>query len=356
MIPNSNISGHNPVLHGGIFSIPNMGNDTIDFSSNVSPLGPPPRVRKAIQYNLDVLQTYPDSESKNLRKALQDYTGISSSRIVVGNGATEIIYNFCRAFLSCKMPVLIPVPTFGEYEAAAKLAGSRPSFFKTMNLTDDIVPFLSKLPRNGCVFLCNPNNPTGALVSSKVVSRIVREAKKKNTLVFLDECFIELASCGKSAINIARRHENLFILRSLTKSFALAGIRIGYGIGSKNVASVLNRIKIPWNVSGFAQKAAEIALSDLNHLKKARNLVMREAAFLYREIGKLDGFECYEPSANFMLIKTESDSTLLQKKLLKRNILIRDCKSFRELGNGFVRVAVRGRKENKKLVEALATS
>lgn len=355
MRPNRNMSRHSPVAHGGVYSIKGISEDILDFSSNINPLGLMPKVRKEIRKNLDLLQIYPDSESRLLRRTLESYTGIPSPQIVVGNGATEIVYNFCSAFLSSSTPVLIPAPTFGEYEAAAKLAGARTLFFKTMNLEDDLAAFLSKLPKNGCVFVCNPNNPTGTMVSKNGLKIIVQEAKRRNTLVFVDECFIELVpDRDESVMHLVRKHENLFILRSLTKSFALAGMRLGYGLGSNPVVSILNKTKIPWNVSGLAQNAARIALSDLSYLEKARKLIGSEAEFLRREISKLDGFECHGTSTNFVLIKTTADSTLLQKRLLKKSILVRDCKSFRGLDGSFIRVAVKKRRENKKLIEALA--
>jgi len=225
--PNKLIQGHNPVSHGGLYSIKNPDSKIIDFSSNVNPLGPPPGVKKYLKKNINTLEVYPDSESTKLRKNLSWYTKVPANKIVVGNGATEIIYNFCHAFLNKKTPVLIPVPTFGEYEAAAKLSGCKVSFFKTMNLSENLDLFLKKIPKNGCIFLCNPNNPTGLLLSRKTMLKILQNAKKKSTFVFVDECFIELSDHKQSLVNDLKKYENLFVLRSLTKSFGLAGLRIG---------------------------------------------------------------------------------------------------------------------------------
>ncbi len=350
----SAISSHKPVSHGGLYSISNPSQDILDFSSNINPLGPSPRVIKTIKNKLNTLQIYPDSESLALRKNLQKYTKIKSNQIVVGNGATEIIYNFCKAFLSQKTPVLIPIPTFGEYEAGAKLAGAKVEFFKTMNLKKDIINFISKLPKNGCVFLCNPNNPTGYLLPKIDLKKIIIAANKKNTLVFLDECFIELVpSCNESIITFVKKYDNLFILRSLTKSFGLAGIRIGYGIGTKNLISILNQIKIPWNVSGLAQYAASAAISTPNYLDKTKKLIQIESNYLKNNISKLEKFDCYDSVTNFILIKSKLRSSNLQKKLLRKKILIRDCSNFRGLNNNYIRIAVKTRKENQRLVHAL---
>lgn len=349
MKPNPNISKHNPATHGGIrHDIPT---DVLDFSSNVNPLGLDFKVKQTIRNNLDLFGIYPDLESKLIKDALSKYTDTSPSRIVIGNGATEIIYNFCNAFLSDSVPVLIPIPTFAEYETAAKLAGAKISFY---NDTPNTKKFLTRIPKNGCIFLCNPNNPTGTLLNKDEIRTIIDYSKQYNTTVFVDECFIELVpNYNESVINLVEKYQNLIILRSLTKSFALAGMRIGYCITSKYMAKILDKIKIPWNVSNIIHKVVPTILADLSYLEKARKLIYRESIFLNQQISKIDGFTCYNTHTNFILIKTEMDSTLLQKRLLDKKILIRDCKSFRGLTGNHIRVAVKTRKENKRLVEAL---
>ena len=311
-------------------------------------------VRRYLKRQLGSISEYPDSDSVNLRKALQWYCKIPHEQIVIGNGATEIIYNFCKAFLSKKTPVLIPIPTFGEYEAAAKLSGCKITFFKTMNLESNLDNFIKKIPKNGCVFVCNPNNPTGKLLSKRNLLKIIQAAKKKSSLAFVDESFIELVSeSNQSVIKFVKKFSNLFILRSMTKSFGLAGIRVGYGIGSKQIISILNNLKIPWNVSGLAQHAARAALCSISYLNKAKKIIENESQYLRNSISKIDGFECHDAAANFILIKTKQKSKTIQKKLLKKKILIRDCSSFRGLNNNYIRIAVKTRKENKKLVKAL---
>jgi len=351
---NQNIASHKPVSHGGKYSVKNPSPDLLDFSSNINPLGASPMVRRYLKRQLGSISEYPDSDSVNLRKALQWYCKIPHEQIVIGNGATEIIYNFCKAFLSKKTPVLIPIPTFGEYEAAAKLSGCKITFFKTMNLESNLDNFIKKIPKNGCVFVCNPNNPTGKLLSKRNLLKIIQAAKKKSSLAFVDESFIELVSeSNQSIIKYVKKFSNLFILRSMTKSFGLAGIRVGYGIGSKQIISILNNLKIPWNVSGLAQHAARAALCSISYLNKAKKIIENESQYLRNSISKIDGFECHDAAANFILIKTKQKSKTIQKKLLKKKILIRDCSSFRGLDNNYIRIAVKTRKENKKLVKAL---
>jgi threonine-phosphate decarboxylase len=278
---------------------------------------------------------------------------VSQDNLVVGNGATEIIYNFCSATISKNTPILIPIPTFGEYEAAAKICGGNTQFFKTMNLEEDLAKFVKKIPKKGIIFVCNPNNPTGALISKNFMLKIVKTAKARDTLVFVDECFVELTQNSQSIIHRIQSFENLFVLGSLTKSFGLAGLRVGYGIGNKKLVSVLNKIKIPWSMSSLAEEAACLALSDRNFLTKTRKLIKAESVFLSKSISRLGWLSCFDTSTNFILIKTKINSKLLQKKLLQKKILIRDCNTFRGLDNNHIRIAVRTHKENLKLLRAL---
>jgi len=250
--------------------------------------------------------------------------------------------------------VLIHVPTFQEYETAVKLSNCKISYFNSLNLSSNIDLFISQIPKNGCVFLCNPNNPTGELLFKKELLSIIIEAKKLKTIVFIDECFIELVpKSNESVLSYVKKYDNLFILRSLTKSFGLPGIRIGYACGSKDIIKILQKIKIPWSVNSLAQDAANAVIKNTSHIKKSNLIIKKELKYLENAISILKGFECISSSTNFILIKTKHDSTKLQTKLLKSKILIRDCKNFRGLDNHYIRIAVKSHKDNVKLVKAL---
>jgi threonine-phosphate decarboxylase len=346
------ITRHIPVIHGGRPTL--HDSKIIDFSSNISPIGIPPSVKKTLKKNIDNIKNYPDFSSSTVISSLKKYTQLEKSNILVGNGAIEIIYNFCFAFLSKKTKVLIPVPTFQEYETAAKLNNCKISYFKTMNLSENLDLFISQIPKSGCVFICNPNNPTGKLLPKNQLLQIIKKAKKLSTLVFVDECFIEMVpESNESIISHVKKYENLFVLRSLTKSFALPGIRIGYAAASKQMIEILEKIKIPWSVNSLAQDAANTALKNKSHLIKSNLMIKKELNYLTNKINRLDGFHCDNSSTNFILIKIKKDSTKLQKKLLEQKFLIRDCKNFRGLNNHYIRIAVKSHKDNLKLVKAL---
>jgi len=350
----SSIIRHIPVIHGGRVFLKNPDPQIIDFSSNIAPIGTPIQVKKILKKNIDKIKNYPDFSSSTVVSSLKKYTKLEKSNLIVGNGAIEIIYNFCFAFLSKETKVLIPIPTFQEYETAAKLNNCKITYFKTMDLTENLDSFILQIPKHGYVFLCNPNNPTGKLLSKNQLLKIVKAAKKLSTIVFVDECFIEMVpESNQSIISYVKKYDNLFVLRSLTKSFALPGIRIGYAAASKEIITILQKIKIPWSVNSLAQDAANIALKNKSHLTKSNLIIKKELDYLTNKIDKLDGFDCHHSSTNFILIKIKNDSTKLQQKLLKQKILIRDCKNFRGLNNHFIRIAVKSHKDNLKLVNTL---
>ncbi len=350
----SSIRRHSPVIHGGKIPSKNSDQKIIDFSSNITPLGIPSSVKSIIKKNFNKIGFYPDPNSENVTLNLEKYTHLPKSNIIVGNGAIEILYNFCYAFLSKTTKVLIHIPTFQEYETAVKLNDCKISYFKSINLSKDLDSFILQIPKNGCIFLCNPNNPTGELLSKKELLAIIIKAKKLKTLVFIDECFIELVpDYDESVISYVKKYDNLFILRSLTKSFGLPGIRIGYACGSKEIIKILQKIKIPWSVNSIAQDAANEVIKNKSHITKSNFIIKKELKYLKKFISSIDGFECIPSSTNFILIKTKYNSTHLQKKLLKNKILIRDCKNFRGLNEHYFRIAVKSHKDNVKLVTAL---
>lgn len=350
----SSIRRHSPVIHGGKIPSKNSDQKIIDFSSNITPLGIPSSVKSIIKKNFDKIGFYPDPNSENVTLNLEKYTHLPKSNIIVGNGAIEILYNFCYAFLSKTTKVLIHIPTFQEYETAVKLNDCKISYFKSINLSKDLDSFILQIPKNGCIFLCNPNNPTGELLTKKELLSIIIKAKKLKTLVFIDECFIELVpDYDESVISYVKKYDNIFILRSLTKSFGLPGIRIGYGCGSKEIIKILQKIKIPWSVNSIAQDAANEVIKNKSHITKSKFIIKKELKYLNKLISSIDGFECIPSSTNFILIKTKYNSTYLQKKLLKNKILIRDCKNFRGLNEHYFRIAVKSHGDNVKLVSAL---
>jgi threonine-phosphate decarboxylase len=333
--------------------------ELLDFSSSVNPLGPSEKALEAVRSNLWQIPSYPDSSSTALRNAIaKHYGGISKENVVVGNGSTELIYLFAEAFLQQGDLALVPAPSFGEYESAAKRAGAKIKHIK-LNKDFQVEPksFVRALTSKvKMVYFCNPNNPTSILTSAENLTQVVETALEKDILVFLDEDFLEFVEKGENYSLISRIKEfpNLFILRSFTKIYGLTGLRIGYGIVSEEITSILLNAKIPWNVNCLAQAAAVAALSDEEHLKKTLALVKEEKAFLLRELAQFEAFKVYPPDANFFFIDIRNSgytAAQLKEKMLGYGVLIRDCSSFAGLDEYFIRVAVKIRRENERLLE-----
>jgi len=352
------------VVHGGdIWKHFNNGKEIIDFSSNINPLGTPPKVLKVLRENLTLVRFLPETDSDSVKEAIVEYFDgkVKPANIIVGNGSTELIHLFTLTFVSKNDECVIPIPTFTEYEVAVRKAGGKPCFIR-LKASNSFMLGLEKVlasvkrGKTKVVFICNPNNPTGQTVSRRNLTRFLDEALEANIIVFLDESYVEFSDEDVSLAGLVNDYPNLFVLRSLTKTFGLMGLRIGYGLASKRLIEFMSKAKIPWNVNVLAQVAAVKALKDKAYLEKARRIVFREKKFLFREISKVKGFHVFPSKTNFLLVdirKSRINSLSLKKRMLKHRILIRDCSSIRGLDNFYIRVSVRRHKENVRLLEAL---
>jgi threonine-phosphate decarboxylase len=331
----------------------------MDFSANINPLGISPRAAAAIRSSVNLLPFYPDNDCTHVRNAIASYVGnVAPENILVGNGATEIIHLFAQAFLETGDEAIILEPTFSEYEYATTLHGATPisvPMKEGFKLEADIL--LKRItPRTRAIFLCNPNNPTSTTLNRSDVETIVYEATKRKIMVLLDECFIEFAEDGDK-LSLSRdspNYRNLFVLRSLTKAFGLAGLRVGYAISNKQKIVLLDNCRITWSVNTLAQIAAVAALSDAKYLKETKRLIRKERDYLKESLPEI-GLSITPPKANFLLADLQGRITAseLKERLLAHKIVVRDCSTFRGLGSQFIRLAVKTRRENLKLLRAL---
>jgi len=345
--------GMSACSHGGVYSV-NPKLVKVDCSSSINPFGTPRRAIAAIQKGVQSLApVYPDPECSELKSSLSRYLHVDPEWLSVGNGAVEIIYWFAQAF--AKKRVVVPAPTFCEYELAAHKAGAVVDFAPTRDFELDADSVIEKARGADAVFLCNPNNPTGML-ATKQVTKII-ESVEKSTKILLDECFIELVDSPdtNTLIGRAKEFDNLVILRSLTKSFGLAGLRVGYSECNPALVKKLSANKIPWNVNGLAQAAGVAALQDKSHVAEARALVKKERSFLQDRIGRRKSFSPHRSDANYFMIDLhDRDSTEFRDMLLKKTgVLVRDCSTFTGMDSHHIRAAVKTRKENLLLLKAL---
>ncbi len=249
--------------------------------------------------------------------------------------------------------VLMHAPTFSEYERAARCVKSKIHFLK-LKEEEGFGLNLPRLAKVDITFLCNPNNPTGNLILEN--HRRVEQLAQK--LVVVDEAFMDFLPDQKNytLISKAIKSKKIIVLRTLTKFFALPGLRIGYLITHKNLIAKLKQNLPPWNTNALAQKATELILNDKDYIKKTYKLIEKEKEFLYGQLAKIEALKPYPTVTNFILIKIEKTgltSKSLRGLLIKKGILIRDCSNFRNLNKKYIRIAVRSHKENLKLLYAL---
>lgn len=352
-------------LHGGnIYLVARELNlkekDIVDFSSNINPLGPSGNLKRAITRNLDSIQRYPDPRYERLRSAVADYHALPAEQVTAGNGATEIIYLLARTLRPAR--ALIAAPAFSEYQRALSLARCQVNYFR-LSEKDDFVLDVEKLAREvnkgyDLLVLCNPNNPTGGYIPPEKIEKICAHAERKGVRVMLDESFIEFVRVHNETETAARvkRFKNLFVIRSMTKFFAMPGLRLGYSLCRDRVINErMLSLKEPWTVNALAEAAACAVLPDQKYREKTVGLVEAERRYLQRSLADLPWLAVYPSEVNFLLARINGGGTAadLKDALLKKNILIRDASNFRFLDSTFFRIAVRVRSDNRRLVDVL---
>jgi threonine-phosphate decarboxylase len=320
----------------------------LDFSVNTNPLGMPGAVRDAIRDHVDDYARYPDALCGELRAALARHEGVSEEAICCGNGAADLIFRLCLALRP--RHTLITAPAFSEYERAALLAGSRVSRHVLRAENDFTLEpaFLDDISGGvDLVMLCNPNNPTGRLVESALLTAILERCRETGARLVVDECFLPFTHAPSLAGNAA---PHLAVLKALTKTYSLAGIRLGYLIaGDSSLAAKIMDTGQAWSVSAVAQYAGCAALKIPAWVDEARRLIEAERPRIMAEL-RAFGCTAVNSDANFILFRCE---TPLLLPLIERGILIRTCDSFHGLDGGWYRAGIKRRDENDRLLAAL---
>lgn len=315
--------------------------EILDFSANLNPAGPPAGVLAAVREQAGSIRHYPEPYAATLRERLAAHLRVPPGSVAVTAGAAEAIYLVAR-LARFGGRVLVEHPTFSEYERAARAAG---------------VPWApAALLRRGDVrFLCNPNNPTGRLLPRGAVAEEADSATRSGAALVVDESFLDFVQ-EPDAISVAREAAagelNLWVVGSLTKFYALPGLRLGFLIGPGGAR--FDGERDPWSVGALAQAAGMAALADEAYRVRTREWIGAERVYLYEGLRRLPGLQVFEPSANFILGEAPVPAALLQEHLGPRGILIRDCGNFPGLSEKHFRVAVRSRPENQRLLEALS--
>ncbi len=332
--------------------------ELLDFSANINPLGHPP-LEELILREMEWVGHYPDNDYIEFRRACAKFVGADPKNIVPGNGSSELMRLFAEALIEEGDKVVITSPTFGEYETQSRLFGAEIVHVQRgVRTPKDPADFLDDLllEEAKAVFICNPNNPTGVLLPRSAIADLARRCERAETFLFVDEAFIELSDPDQTVADMAPEMELLFVIRSLTKSFGVPGIRLGFGVAGDHLADVMNRTRLPWSISSLAAAAGAHLLAQEDHLEKSRQVIREEIRWLSDELVRL-GLDPVKSSVNFILVGVASAgvrSSDLVERMKSERVLVRDCRSF-GLGEDYVRVAVRKREENRRLVLALET-
>jgi threonine-phosphate decarboxylase len=347
--------------HGGnVFEVARaMGKtpeEIIDFSASINPLGPAPLVRDAVCGSLKRCVHYPDNDATELREALAAYHSLTPGEVLVSNGSTELIH--LLPALAGGGKGLIVGPAFSEYGRALCQAGMEVDYLVLS--PDSPGPFpvaeLRKRLREGVdiLFICNPGNPTGALIDREQMGGILDACAEYGTFLALDEAFIDYNE-PESGKHLVAGSGCGVVLRSMTKFFAIPGFRVGYALGSVAVIDRLRRLRQPWSVNTPAQAAGTASLADPAYVIRTLAHNETERKFLSDGLRNPGNLKVYPSAANYLLCRILSgpDAHRLRDLLLQKGLLIRTCSDFSGLGDSFFRVAVRTRSDSMRLLEAL---
>jgi cobyric acid synthase CobQ/L-threonine-O-3-phosphate decarboxylase len=328
--------------------------DLLDFSANINPLGPPPWLRALIARRLEDVRHYPDPESRELVEALARRFRLASADILVGNGSTELLRTLIQVLGARR--ALIPVPAYSDYRAAAELAGL-PVATLPLREADGFVldwnGLESAIQSGDAVFLGQPNNPTGFLLDPSRLRSLA--AGRRDVFFIVDEAFLDFVPQTDSLLSA--RPDNVAVLRSMTKFYAIPGLRLGFAAAAPDLATRVRARLPPWSVSTLAQAVGVAALADQDYARETIALVENRRRELSDGLVALGGVTVYPGVANFLLCRLDRhglDAAALADRLLRQGIAIRVCESFEGLDGRFFRLAVRNAEEQTRLLEVLA--
>jgi len=340
-------------VHGG--DIYSQAGNFIDFSANVNALGMPKAVKDAIRVAANNCSAYPDPFCRELTAKLAKHWQVATSNILVGNGAADLLFKLALAIRP--RHTLLLAPTFADYEKAFVTAGSKFSYYTLKPEHDFAIQtdFLNKIVQGiDFVVICNPNNPTGQLTSKKIMRDILKKTQEVGAKLLVDECFMEFVSEQEaySLKNCLVEYKNLIILRAFTKTFAMAGVRLGYLLtGNVNIIDSCRENSQDWSVSTLAQAAGIAALEQKEYLAKTKIYVQEERSKLLASLHKL-GIKTFASKANYIFLFVPQIENFADK-LQAKGFLVRKCENYVSLNANFVRIAVRTKTQNRKLIKAI---
>ncbi len=326
--------------------------DIIKMASNENPLGPSPQAVEAVTASLPHMHIYPDANCFDLKQRLAAVYKLESENFLLGNGSDEVLTMLATAFLEPGDQIVYGSPTFSQYKFVAKVMGAETAVVPLHNYTYDLDAILKAINDNTkMVFICNPNNPTGTIVDQRAMDRFM-DIVSDQVLVVIDEAYAEYVEnpAFVSGLKYVQEGRNVVVLRTFSKIYGLAALRMGYGMTSTAIAQTVERIAQPFNVNSFAQVGARAAIDDHEHVQRSRRLNAAGKHYLYSQFQQM-GLKYVPTEANFIFVDTGRDSQDIFKALLNMGIIIRTGDVFGH--PGFIRVTIGTAAENERFIKSL---
>jgi histidinol-phosphate aminotransferase len=324
--------------------------EIIKLASNENPLGPSPRAIAAAQAELGRVHRYPEAEAPLLRDALAAHLNVHADEIVVGNGSNELLELLVRTFCTGEQRVVFAEPSFVVYRLACLAHGVPFTEVALDGYTHDL-PAMARAvsPGTRLVFIANPNNPTGTYVGRKALNAFL-DVIPKDVLVVLDEAYAEYADASDypNGLEFRQQHPNTIVVRTFSKIYGLAGLRLGYAVMPRELAGYVHRVRAPFNVSSIAQAAGVAALGDREHVQKSRDLNLTEKAFMQQRLGAL-GLRVVPSQANFLLVDIKRPSPSVYEAMLTHGVIVRALPPLPSM----LRISLGTRAENERCLAAL---
>lgn len=328
--------------------------ELIDFSSNINPLGLPVGLKEKLFNSFENLKVYPDIKYRKLKKAIGAYLGCSEGNVLVGNGAVEIINNF---IIGAKR-VVIMTPSFSEYENRAIVHGKPvikiPYIQDEYNFLVNLESLDNFLKKDDILILGNPNNPTGLRIEQEMLEEVYDLVVRRKAYLLLDEAFYEFCPPDYDSIDLFKDYdyEKVGIIRAATKFFSLPGIRLGYACSSIEKSEMIQKIELPWSVNAMADAAGQFIFENSDFIKESRSYIEKEREYLLDKLMDIEGIRPYKSHTNYILIKLIAwDGDYIFDYFLRRGILLRTCSSFLELADDYIRIAIKDRENNQRLIK-----
>ncbi len=349
--------------------------EVVDFSANINPLGPSQRGLDALNAQLRYISHYPDATNDDVLNAIADTYEMDKHQIIVGNGAAELLYAICR--LPGYTGAFVPAPGFSEYKEALEASkipvrdifyrpweddNGKPYFEVPYLALETFAAELKGQDGRIIVFLGNPNNPDGTLLDKDHIRTVASMLKDANSLLVIDESFIDfvgndpLQDNEHSMRSLVNEFDNIIVVHSFTKFYAVPGLRIGAAFANETLITQLQQYIPSWSVNTLAQAYTKAALNDVDYIKRTKQELNEERAFMYNALDAIEGITVYPPSANFILFQVNQEgitANYINEELKKYNMIVRNCDSYVGLTNHWVRIAIKDHDTNIKLVDKL---